>query len=239
MKLTEATAIIVDQLNLILPQYMDKIHAMVDSRKMWDGRIDLAKFTHTERKGYRNGTTTKEANYIQKLSFGAFTFSVRAAVEGSVESANMLNFEYQVPCIGRYDQPLYKNSISRGTWDGTTFQTEIKLRKFVTSKIKSLVERIEEWHTECTHANFALYQKNKAANTNTYYFTAENGAYSRALMEHTAILRLIAGIHNQRAPEHNIQGTDRIVQLVEMLSDEVMAHIRANPELDGLTLRET
>lgn len=240
MNLNEARAIVIDELNMVLPRYIDRLHATVDPRKVWTGSIDTAKVVDSTFTDYNNNKYYT-CNFLQKMTFGAFAFSLSTGWDATTKAPklNKLEFSYQIPAIGRYDQPLYKNTISRGTWDCGTFESELKLRKFVASKIKSLVERIEVWHKDSTHTNLALFLSNNAANPpHMYYNNAERHGYGRHLLDTIAVLRLVSNIHHARAATYNVNGTDRIVQLVDLVSDEIMVHIRNNPSLDNLTLRE-
>lgn len=240
MNRSEFFKVLFDQLNEIGPVMKKRLTATVDKLEFFTGKFDPSKVHSYTRpqNTYRGGMIGY--TYLQHLSFGALGIDVTEDTQGKIVG---LDFEYQVPDLGRYNQPLYKNCISRSTNSSSAIDTEMKLRKFIVSKINSLLDRLDEWYATSYHANFEAYEENRKlelqANPHYFWVTDPTGqTYVREMLAHAAKLRLIAEIHRQRSPMYGVTGAERISEIVNELANEIANHVRSNPNHDSIILHE-
>lgn len=148
----------------------------VDQRRVWDGTLHTncykQSFNYTA--GYYSRTSYDAVDYYIPLTYGALrfriTFTNKTISPNFASGVNSMEFAYEIPNIAdrttvKTGQRIYREINSR---EHACFVTEVKFRKFIAGKLRSLIKATNEFYADNQYLNPVKWQNDRAANMAAY-----------------------------------------------------------------------
>ncbi len=223
--------ILFGELNKIGPDIAKHLHKTVDVLQLWNGKfeVDAVRATDLSTITYRGH---KSYHHDIVLSLGSLRISYEVDVNDHLGS---MMFQYRMPEVNRWNQPLYRNRIERGTTDPSKFDNEISLARYIVKRYNDLIQAVHVWFKE------------SSVNIKTFDYKAFKGghdidypSYINFLMGAVGRARLCAEVHRQRMDALGVSSNaDRISTLANQLMDEVRIHLSDQPIFSNVPFNET
>ena len=227
MKLTQFISILFSELNSLKPAKTKYLRANVDKSGLWNGKIDA--YNLRVRNVPASASTILVTN-VYELTILLSTGRLVVTFIANDSDVKAFSYEYHLPAIDRWYQPLKRNCIKRNV---IVSENELNLRKVINKKFDEFMKAIEKWYA--------------ASTINILNFNPQNtrimDAYSTDIMYLMGSIgraRLCAEIHKQRCEYLGMNtNADNISKLLNQLSNEIQLQLTTNSKFENTQYNES